>query len=99
VAVLVLYPVWRLLASDTLPAPSRSLLFSIIIFCVFNSLAESQFLDGKGWTRPFDHDLRADRSGACDKHHELGLSQAPVNCSAAGQILKRCCLGKGKRGW
>jgi hypothetical protein len=51
------------------------------------------------WTRPFDHDLRADRSGACDKHHELGLSQAPVNCSAAGQILKRCCLGKGKRGW
>lgn len=48
VAVLVLYPVWRLLASDTLPAPSRSLLFSIIIFCVFNSLAESQFLDGKG---------------------------------------------------
>lgn len=53
VAALVLYPVWRLLASDTLPPPCRSLLFSIIIFCVFNSLAESQFLDGRGVDQTF----------------------------------------------
>lgn len=53
VAVLVLYPVWRLLVSDALPAPCRSLLLSIIIFCVFNSLAESQFLDGKGVDQSF----------------------------------------------
>jgi len=53
VGVLLLYPVWRLLNASSLPVPCRSLLFAIIFFCAFNSLAETQLLDGKGVDQVF----------------------------------------------
>lgn len=46
VVALLMLPVRRLYAA-TMPVPCRSLLFAIIVFCVWNNLAESQFIDGK----------------------------------------------------
>lgn len=44
---MVMLPLHRLLRLEAIPMPCRSLLFTVIIFCVWNNLAESQFIDGR----------------------------------------------------
>ncbi|MBB3956831.1 O-antigen ligase family protein [Novosphingobium sediminicola] len=47
VLALVIIPLYRLLGASMIPASCRSLFFTVITFCAWNNLAESQFIDGK----------------------------------------------------
>jgi len=46
VLVLLVMPAQRLMLADSAPRASRSLLFSIVVFCIFNNLTESELISG-----------------------------------------------------
>lgn len=46
VVLLLLRPAQRLMLAEKMPSESRSLLFSVVVFCICNNFAESQLIGG-----------------------------------------------------